>query len=886
MSRRFLTPVGLHSATSDPSSASIGNMYFNTASNVLRLYFNSQWNSVHNITASYGLSADYIDFSLNPLSGASVARLQWTDGEGTLTVGLKGGNVNLNLGQEEVALCYNGTGSALSVGTVVYIDGAQGQRPSIKKASNVGEGTSSKVLGLVAETIANGAEGFVTTFGMLRNVNTSLYAPGTALWLSSSAGLFTSTKSYAPSHLVFIGYSVKQSSTAGQIFVTPQNGYELYELHNVSASNPNNNDILYYNTSASLWQTASVQSLITNLVNMDYIDFDITPTASNTVGRMNWNSTAGTVAVTMDNGPTLTTALIGQGQFIKATNKDDVNLVKGDVVYISGAIGNRVAIKLATASVNGLEKSPIGMCAEDISINSSGFVVISGTISGINTQAYAEGDAVWLSASPGKITNIRPQAPLRGTVIGHVINSNIAVGSINVHVVEGLKLSFLDDVVLTASTFTNNDVLAYNLSASYWENTSIQNKITTASVGFANRSASSTISSSATVATHAGTASSIAGSLVTGTVASATVASHAGTASSINASLITGTTLPAAIVNSSLTSLGTLSNLTVSGSLNVDSGTLFVDATNNEVGILTTSPASALHVVGGALVTRNLSASGTLFSGSAILGGANGLYLGLGDATYAGTASGAAIQLGTTSGSRTIRLFTPNSSGNNGLRLFISDSNTSVWSDLLISPTFSVRSSQLTASTEIFGVNTSTGLTTASFLSVTGSTAITGNLNVDSGTLFVDSANNEVGIGTSTPASALHVVGGAYITGAASFGGTVAATSTTQAAGTSNTQLATTEFVSRVARYSAENLSVSTSSVAGFFVIDVTGSRSTSLNGIIFMGRGTASRLYVGQINTGINGAASAGYARGYVENNAGTALAIGTTVPLYYIAW
>lgn len=451
------------------------------------------------ILSASTMNVDHIDFSTTASSTASIARLQWTSGEGTLAFGLSGGNVNLNIGQEEVALCYNGTGSALTAGTVVYINGAQGQRPSIAKASNSGEGTSSKVLGLVSETIANGAEGFITTFGILRNVDTSLYAPGTALWLSSSAGLFTSTKSYAPNHLVFIGYSIKQSSTAGQIFVTPQNGYELYELHNVSASNPNNNDILYYNTSASLWQTASVQSLITNLVNMDYIDFDITPTATNAVGRMIWDSTAGTVAVTMDNGPTLTTALIGQGQFIKATNKDTVNMVKGDVVYISGAIGNRVAIKLASASVNGLEQSPIGMCTENISTNSAGFVIISGTISGINTQAYTEGDAVWLSASPGKITNTRPEAPLRGTVIGHVINSNIATGTINVHVVEGQKLSFLSDVVLTASTLAGDNVLAYNATSTYWENTSIQNKITTASVGFANVSASSTTSTSANV---------------------------------------------------------------------------------------------------------------------------------------------------------------------------------------------------------------------------------------------------------------------------------------------------------------------------------------------------------------------------------------------------
>jgi hypothetical protein len=36
-----------------------------------------------------------------------------------------------------------------------------------------------------------------------------------------------------------------------------QNGYEMDELHNVSAQNPNNGDILVYNTSTALWETAA-----------------------------------------------------------------------------------------------------------------------------------------------------------------------------------------------------------------------------------------------------------------------------------------------------------------------------------------------------------------------------------------------------------------------------------------------------------------------------------------------------------------------------------------------------------------------------------------------------------------------------------------------------
>jgi len=48
-----------------------------------------------------------------------------------------------------------------------------------------------------------------------------------------------------------------------------------------------------------------------------------------------------------------------------------------------------------------------------------------------------------------------------------------------------------------------------------------------------------------------------------------------------------------------ITSVGTLSSLTVSGDLTVDTTTLYVDSANNRVGIGTTSPSVDLHVLGG-----------------------------------------------------------------------------------------------------------------------------------------------------------------------------------------------------------------------------------------------------------------------------------------------
>ena len=203
-----------------------------------------------------------VDFDTTDTISSATGRLSWNDGDGTLSLGLKGGNINLPIGEEEVALCYNGTGSTLSKGTVVYITGAQGQRPTLAKANASSEATSSKTFGVVSESIANGAEGFVTTFGVVRGLNTSTFTEGAALWLSTTAGLFSETMASSPNHAVFIGYCVRSHASSGQIFVKIQNGYELQELHNVSISSVQDNNILSYDSAQLVWKNQGLAAAI------------------------------------------------------------------------------------------------------------------------------------------------------------------------------------------------------------------------------------------------------------------------------------------------------------------------------------------------------------------------------------------------------------------------------------------------------------------------------------------------------------------------------------------------------------------------------------------------------------------------------------------------
>jgi hypothetical protein len=148
----------------------------------------------------------------------------------------------------------NNTGVSISKASAVYITGASGQTPTIALANAVSEATSSKTIGITAESIANAANGQIVLRGLLTNIDTSAFVDGDALWLSDSvAGAFTTTRPTQPSHGVFIGYVAYAHATLGKIIVNIQNGYELDELHNVLITSPLDGGILVYDTATQLW---------------------------------------------------------------------------------------------------------------------------------------------------------------------------------------------------------------------------------------------------------------------------------------------------------------------------------------------------------------------------------------------------------------------------------------------------------------------------------------------------------------------------------------------------------------------------------------------------------------------------------------------------------
>lgn len=221
---------------------------------------------------TYGLISDYIQFNLAPTSIPTTAgTMSWNAQDGTADLKMGGGNVTLQVGQEELVRVVNKTGANLLEANyqAVRISGAQGNRLKVDLAKADNDANSADTIGIVTETINNNAEGFVTAVGLVRNIDTTgtlqgeTWADGDPLYLSATtAGAITNEKPEAPEHGVRLGYVVRAHQTQGQIYVKVDNGYELDELHNVKITTPLDKDVLFYDGPNSLWINKNIYSAI------------------------------------------------------------------------------------------------------------------------------------------------------------------------------------------------------------------------------------------------------------------------------------------------------------------------------------------------------------------------------------------------------------------------------------------------------------------------------------------------------------------------------------------------------------------------------------------------------------------------------------------------
>lgn len=125
----------------------------------------------------------------------TAGHVHWNPEEGTLDID-QTPTSSVQAGYELRINVRNNSGATIVNGRAVRITGNVGNTPTI--ALDDGQGN---IRGITTENIANNSNGAITVFGLVRDLDTSGFAAGTAVY-SSAAGLLTTTVSASTAGIV------------------------------------------------------------------------------------------------------------------------------------------------------------------------------------------------------------------------------------------------------------------------------------------------------------------------------------------------------------------------------------------------------------------------------------------------------------------------------------------------------------------------------------------------------------------------------------------------------------------------------------------------------------------------------------------------------------
>ena len=209
----------------------------------------------------------FFDTSVSP-NNVDTAKMRWDYELGTVVLGMYDAVPN-EIGFKNFWLVKNQTGSTITKGSLVYANGTVGASGRITVAKFIANGTidAKLLLGITAHDLTNGEDGYVISFGKIRQVNTDTFAAGAILYPSPSvAGVWTDVEPVAPNLDMPIGFCINSSSNNGTIAIRVASGYKLSELHDLAISSPVSNASLYY--SGGLWRDTTPTLLVSDTAAM------------------------------------------------------------------------------------------------------------------------------------------------------------------------------------------------------------------------------------------------------------------------------------------------------------------------------------------------------------------------------------------------------------------------------------------------------------------------------------------------------------------------------------------------------------------------------------------------------------------------------------------
>lgn len=229
---------------------------------------NNDITSMSGLTGAIG-SPLSIQFGNGSGTTLAAGKMWYNNANGSLNFGMGGGNITQQVGEE--LFRYGKASSAISDNPlqIVYKTGVVGGSGVITFAPTVpGITESDLIIGVATENISINNFGRVTTYGVVRGINTTgsaygeTWADGDDIWYNPVTGNPTKTKPNAPNIKLQIGTVINAGAGSGSFIVKLGSSSSLGGTDsNVQLGTLANKDLLQYDSAAQYWKNVTPASI-------------------------------------------------------------------------------------------------------------------------------------------------------------------------------------------------------------------------------------------------------------------------------------------------------------------------------------------------------------------------------------------------------------------------------------------------------------------------------------------------------------------------------------------------------------------------------------------------------------------------------------------------
>jgi len=318
-------------------------------------------------------SVNSIAMDTTPTGSLTTAgQMMWSADDETLDIQLNG--FAMHTGQHVLYHVRNSTGSTIAKGVPVMFAGTTGNSGKLLIQPWNGTGPSTYFMGLTAESLTNGSEGFVIAFGKLNGIQTNggnygeTWADGEIIYAGTTTGSLTKTQPAAPNPHVQVLAVVHAHPSNGTVFINRTLGSNIKDDEGVTITSLSTGQILVANSAGTVFENKSVSG-----------DATLANTGALTLATVNSNtgSFGSSTAI-----PAITVNAKG---LITAVSTSTVAPAIGNITGLGTNVATALAVNVGTAGSIVVNGGVLGTPSSGTLTSCTGLPVSTG-VSGLGTN--------------------------------------------------------------------------------------------------------------------------------------------------------------------------------------------------------------------------------------------------------------------------------------------------------------------------------------------------------------------------------------------------------------------------------------------------------------------------------------------------------------------